>query len=134
MPGGLRLQGAGEPDRDLLERPILQQAGEQQVARLEERDVVGIHQFALRQQPGDLQVEQRGGDDEELAGRVELLGGLQRAQVGEEFIRDLAQRDLGDVEFVLRDQGQQQVERAAVVAEVDRESGVVAALQRGWGC
>ena len=79
-----RLQRAGEPDRDLLERPVLQQAGEQQVARLEEGDVVGIHQFALRQQPGDLQVQQGRRHDEELAGLVELLRRLELAQVGEE--------------------------------------------------
>ena len=66
---------------DLLERAVLQQPGEQQVARLEQRDGLGVDQLALRQQPGDLQVEQGRGDDEELAGLVELLVGV-RARAG----------------------------------------------------
>ncbi len=52
VPTVLTLQTAGEPRRDLLEGPVLQQAGEQQVARLEQRDGLGIHQFALREKPG----------------------------------------------------------------------------------
>ncbi len=71
----LALQAAGEPRRDLLERAVLQQPREQQVARLEQRHRLGVDELALRQQPGDLHVEQRRGDDEELGRLVELLVG-----------------------------------------------------------
>ena len=65
--GDSRLEVRREPARGLLERAVLQQAGEEQVARLEQRDVLGVDELALRQQAGDLQVEQRRRDDEELA-------------------------------------------------------------------
>ena len=78
---------AREPGRHLFERAVLQQAGEQQVARLEQRDVLGVDELALRQQAGDLHVEQRRGDDEELGGLVELLVGVELAQVGDELVR-----------------------------------------------
>ena len=67
--GGLEL---GEHRRDLLERPVLQQPREQQVARLEQREVLLVVDLARRQQPRRLEVEQRRGDDEELGGLVEL--------------------------------------------------------------
>ena len=84
----------GEPARHLLERAVLQQPGEQQVAGLEQGDVVGIDELALRQQAGDLQVEQGRRDDEELAGLVELLGGVEPAQVGEELVGDAADSEI----------------------------------------
>ena len=110
------LEPPGEPAGGLLEGPVLQQPGEQQVAGLEQRDILGVDQLALRQQPGDLQVEQGGGDDQELARLIELLGDVEAAQVGDELVGDRAQRDLGDVQLVLGDEGQQQVERAAEIA------------------
>ena len=71
----------------LFEGAVLQQAGEQQVARLEQGDVVGVDQFALRQQPRDLEIEQRRRDHQELARLIELLIGVEVAQVGEELVR-----------------------------------------------
>ncbi|OEI67225.1 hypothetical protein Cus16_3126 [Curtobacterium sp. ER1/6] len=112
-----------EPLGGLLERPVLQEPGEQQVAGLEQGDVLGVDEFTLRQEPGDLQVEQGRGDDEELAGLVELVGGLRLAHVLDELTGDGAERHLGDVELVLRDQRQQQVERAVEVAQPDPEAG-----------
>ena len=77
VPRRLGLESAREPARRLLEGAVLQQAREQQVARLEQGDVFGVDQLALRQQARDLQVEQGRGDDEELARSVELLLGVE---------------------------------------------------------
>src|SRR5690606_8669190 len=46
-----------EPARRLLEGAVLQQPREEQVARLEQGDVLGVDELALRQEPGDLEVE-----------------------------------------------------------------------------
>ena len=85
QPGQLRLQGhrpgvpaglvghpAGEDRGDLLVRAVLQQPGEEQVARLEQREVLLVLDLAAGQQPGRLEVEQGGGDDEELGGLAEV--------------------------------------------------------------
>ena len=80
MPGVLGAQAAGEPRRDVLERAVLQQPGEQQVSRLEQRDGLGVDQLALRQQPCDLHVEQRDGDDEELGCLFQLLVRIELAR------------------------------------------------------
>ena len=62
----------GEHHRDVLERPVLQQPREQQVANLEQRQVLLVVHLAGRQQPGRLEVEQGGGDDQERRRLVEL--------------------------------------------------------------
>ncbi len=54
----------------LLEGLVLQQPGKKQVPGLQQRDVVVVLDLAGRQQPGGLEVQQGGGDDEELAGLV----------------------------------------------------------------
>ena len=107
--------------RRLLVGLVLQQPGEQQVAGLEQLEVVLVVDVGGGQQPGGLEVEQRGGDDEELAGLVEVQLVAERPQVGDELVGDLRQRDLGDVELVLADQLQQQVERALEVGQPDGE-------------
>jgi hypothetical protein len=53
---------------DVLEGPVLQQAREQQVAGLDEGEVLLVLRAGLRQQPGRLEVEQGRGDEEELGG------------------------------------------------------------------
>ena len=57
---------------DLLEGAVLQQPREEQVARLEQREVLLVLDVALRQQPGGLEVEQRGGDEQERRGLLEV--------------------------------------------------------------
>ncbi len=56
-----------DPCRDVLERAVLQQPREQQVARLERLEVLGVLHLALREKARRLEVEQRRRDDEELA-------------------------------------------------------------------
>jgi hypothetical protein len=56
----------------LLVRAVLQQPREQQVARLEQREVLLVLDLGRGQQPGCLEVEQRRRDDEELGRLVEV--------------------------------------------------------------
>ena len=80
----------------------------------------------LRQQPGGLEVEQGGGDEEELGRLAEVplgVGRLGAPDVRDELVGDRGQRDLGDVELVLGDQAEQQVERALEDVEVHLERG-----------
>ena len=110
---------------DLLERAVLQQPGEQQVARLEQREVLLVLDVALRQQPRRLEVEQGGGDEQERRGLLEVpLRSPAGLDVGDELVGDLRQRDLGDVELVLGDQAEQQVERALEVVQAQLEPGL----------
>ena len=59
--GGRQLVGA-----------VLQQPGEQQVARLEQREVLLVLDLGRRQQPGGLEVEQGRRDDQELGRLAEV--------------------------------------------------------------
>ena len=65
VPPGLPRQPGLEDAGDLLERAVLEQPGEQQVARLEQGEVLLVLDVALGQQPGRLEVEQGGGDEQE---------------------------------------------------------------------
>ena len=69
---GLPRHPAVEDAGDLLERLVLQQPREQQVARLEQREVLLVLDVALRQQPRGLQVEQGRGDQQERRGLLEV--------------------------------------------------------------
>jgi hypothetical protein len=117
---GLLGQPGAEDAGDLLERAVLQQPGEQQVAGLQQREVVLVVDRSARQQPGDLEVEQRGRDHQELGGALEV--GPHRLEVGQELVGDLRERDVTDVELVLADQAEQQVEGAVEVVQVHREA------------
>ena len=120
--GGLQL---GEHLGDVLERPVLQQPGEQQVAHLQQREVLLVVHLAGRQQPGRLEVEQRRGDHQERGRLVELQLPADRLGVGDEVVGHLVQRHLGDVEAVREDQLQQQVERTLEVGQPDLEAGLL---------
>ena len=134
MPARLPRHPAVEDAGDLLERLVLQQPREQQVPRLEQREVLLVLDVALRQQPGGLQVEQRRGDEQEGRGLLEVprsllarpLASLDRPVPGldvrDELVGDLGQRHLGDVELVLADQAQQQVEGTLEVRQVQGEA------------
>ena len=71
-PAALLGHPVGEEGGRLLVGAVLQQPGEEQVARLEQREVLLVVDLAARQQPGGLEVEQRGGDDEELGGLAQV--------------------------------------------------------------
>ena len=126
-----------EPDVELpghlLERLVLQQPGEQQVASLQEFHVVLVLHLAARQQPGGFEIQQGGGDHQELAGLVQGLGRgtlLQRAHVLDELVRDHGEGHLGDVHLVLGDQREQDVEGALEVLQRHGEPAARAAAVR----
>ena len=91
----------------MLERPVLQQPGEQQVADFQQREIFLVVDLAGRQQPRGFEVEQRRRDDEECSGLVEPHLGTDGAGVGDEIIGDLVQRHLGHIEAVGENQLQQ---------------------------
>ena len=125
-PARFGLELADEPERCFLESAVLEQAGEQQVARLEQCDILRVDQFTLRQETRDLEVEQRRRNHQELGCLVELRGRIEPSEVGNELVSHPAERDLGDVEFMLRDQGEQKVEWSAEVRKAYREGRVAA--------
>ena len=69
---GLPRQPGLEHAGHLLERAVLEQPGEQQVARLEQREVLLVLDVALREEPRGLEVEQGSGDQEERRRLVEV--------------------------------------------------------------
>ena len=114
----------GEGVCDVLEGAVLQQAREQQVAGLDQGEVLLVLRAQLRQQPRGLDVQQRGGHQQELRGLAEvplLLVRPVRLDVGDELVGHLGQRDLGDVELVLGDEAQKQVEGSREHVEVHLE-------------
>jgi len=110
------------------------------VARFEQRQVLLVLYLGSGQQPGRLQIEQGGCDDEELGGLVQVPVGAHGVDVRDELIGDLGEGHLGDVQLVLRDQLKEQVERALEVGQPDREPAVVSRrfvprrglAHRGW--
>nr|WP_238455363.1 hypothetical protein [Micromonospora sp. ATA51] len=115
---GLQL---GDVRRGLLVRLVLQQPGEEQVPRLQQGEVLLVLHLGGGQQPGGLEVEQGGRDQQELARLVQVPLVAHRPDVGDELVGDLVQRHLGDVELVLADELEQQVERAGEVGQPDGE-------------
>ena len=61
------------------------------------------------QEPAGLQLDQRGGDEQELRGHVQVHG-LQPLDLGQVGVHDAGQRDLVEVDLLPQDQVQQQVE------------------------
>ncbi len=62
-----------EDPSDVFERFALDQACQQQVALFPHRKlVVEVHVVGPRQQPAGLELDQRGGDQQELGGHVEI--------------------------------------------------------------
>ena len=108
--------------RDVLERAVLQQPGEQQVAHLQQRQVLFVVDLPGRQQPGGLEVEQGRGDHQKRGGLLQVQLRADLAGVGDEVVGDLVQRHLGDVETMGEDQLQQQIERPLEVGQADLEA------------
>jgi hypothetical protein len=98
--------------RSVLERLALEQAGEQEVPLLPEREVVvQVDVVVPGQHPPGLEFHQRGGDQEEFGRHleVELLHAGELGQVG---VDDRRERDLVELDLLAHDQVQQQVERS----------------------
>jgi hypothetical protein len=103
---------------------VLQEAGEEQVPRLQGGEVLLVVDVRAGQEAGGLEVQQRRGDDDEARRLVEVEGGG-GPQVPDELVGDGGEGDLGDVEAMLGDEPQEQVERTGEDVEVDLEPGAV---------
>ena len=101
---------------DVLERLALEQAGEQQVALLPERELlVEVDVVSTGQQSPRLQLDERRGDEQELGRDVEVepLGlGRDAVELGEVGVDDRAERHLVEVDLLSQDQVEQEVEGA----------------------
>ena len=71
-----------EQPRDVLERLALEQPGEQEVALLPQGElVVEVERCRARQQPAGLELDERGGDQQELGGDVEVEGAVDQRSI-----------------------------------------------------
>ncbi len=107
--------------RGELVGPVLEQPREQQIAGLQQGQILLILDLAGWQQAGRLEVEQGGRHHQELGRLTEVPGPAQRPDVGDELVGDPRERDLGHVELVLGDEREQQVERSLEVRQPDLE-------------
>ena len=108
--------GAGDEAGDgvgrVLERLALEQAGEQQVAGLEPQQLlVELGVAEVGQEAAGLELDERGRDEQELGGDVEVEG-LHPLDLDEVLVDDRAQRDLEQLDFAAQDEVEQEVERA----------------------
>ena len=92
-------------------RAVLQKPGEQQIARLEQGEIFLVLDFCRRQQPGSFEVKQGRRHDEKLRSLTQIPRGPRGANMRDEVVGDLAERNFGDIHLVLGDQREQQVER-----------------------
>src|SRR6202012_3664909 len=121
-----------EDARDFFVGPVLQEPGEQQVTSLQQGEVFLVLDLARGQQPGRLQIEQRGRDHQEVAHLVQIPAVRTFGEVGDELVGDLGERHFGDVELVLGDQRQQQVEGTLEHIQVNLEGGSAACPGVAW--
>ena len=107
-PARLTEKGLGR----VLERLALQQPSQEQVALLPQGQL--LLQIAVvppGEQAAGLELDQGGGDEEELGGHVQIDGG-HLGQLGQIGVHDAADRDLVEVHLLLGDEVQEEVEGA----------------------
>ena len=137
MPARLPRQPLLEHGGDLLERAVLQQPREEQVARLEQREVVLVLDVALRAAAGPTSGRaawRRPRRNDEVCSRSHSPSAAAPAltcAMNSSVTRE--SDDLGDVELVLGDQAEQQVEGALEVVEPDLEAGLGEAVRSRVG-
>ena len=106
--GAVLIEALGDVCRSFLKRPVLQQPGKEKIACLE----VGFRRVVLlvdaRQEVRRLHVEQSSGHHQKLCRTGQVRRGFHER---DELVGHLRERDLGDVEFLARDQRQKKIER-----------------------
>ncbi len=125
-PPGLLLQGACHQGGHLLKRLILEQPGKEEVPGFEQRDVFIVLDLAGWQEPGCFEVQEGGGDDQELAGFIQgplLAVLLELPDVFDELISDRGDGHFGNIQLVLGDQAEQEVERTREVGQTHLKAG-----------
>jgi hypothetical protein len=91
-----------------------EEPGEQPVSLLETGELlVVLHFVGTGQELAALEFDEDGGDDQEFGRDLEIER-LAGGQIGQKGVHDVGQRDVVDVEFVVRDQLEQHVTRALV--------------------
>ena len=116
--GGLGPQG--QHGGGVLEGLALEQAGEEEVALLPQGQlVVEIAVVEVGQQAPGLQLDQRGRDEQELGGDLEVEG-LHAPQLDHVGVDDGGEGHLVDVDLLAQDEVQKQIERALVDRGLDR--------------
>ncbi len=101
-------EGAG----GVLERLALEQPGQEEVALLEAQQLlVELEVLDAGEQAAGLELDQRGGDEEELGGDVEVER-VHAVELGEVGVDDLGQRHLPQLHLLLQDQVKEEVEGA----------------------
>ena len=122
MPGRFTLDTLRKPHRYLFECAILQESRKQHIARLENRDIVGVGVFPGGQKTHDLHVEQRCGDNQEFRGGIEFRRSVKVTKERDEFARHRSETHLGDVHLVFRNERNEKVEGSVEIREADAES------------
>ena len=104
--------------RRILEPLVLQQPLDQVVPRVVERlfDLIAVREHQTR-----LDFDQRAGDFQEIAHRVDV-DLLEHRQIIEELCRDLGDRYLDHLHLVLAHQVQQEIQRTPERVEIDAEA------------
>ena len=104
----------------LLEGPVLQEPGEEQVTGLEQLEVGLLLVLVMGQKAVRLERQEGRGHDDKLrcAPQVPV-----RAHVGDEVVGHLGQRQLGNVEPLAGNKAQKQVEGPLELGQRDTESG-----------
>ena len=104
----------------VLERLALEQARQQEVALLEAQQLfVELELVEAREQAAGLELHQRGGDEQELGGDVEVEL-LEAVELGDVGVDDLAERDLPELHLLLEDEVEEQVEGSLEHRGADR--------------
>ena len=127
IPPGFLFQRLSQDPGDLLESLVLQEAGEQQVPRFQEGNVLGVLHFTGGQEARRLQVQQRCGNHQELAGFIQrpvLPQFLETPDVFDEFISDRGQGHLSDIKLVLGNEAEQKVKGSREVSQPYLEAGL----------
>ena len=108
-----------EHRRDVLERLAVEQPGEEQITFLPQGQlVVEVDVGGAGKQPAGLELDERGGDQQELRGDVEVER-LHPFDLGEVGVDDARQADLVEVHLLGEDELQEQVERTFVDRSFD---------------
>ena len=122
---GVRASGGLEHPVQLgggvLERLALEEASKQQVALLVQHQLlVYVDVVTTGQQPGRLELDECGGDQQELRRDLEVAR-VQALHLGEESVDDGVQRHLVEVDLLLQDQVEQKVEGPLEDGRLHRE-------------
>ena len=121
---GSILLPAGEELGDFFEGLVLEESGEEQIAGFQQFQVGGVDHVALWEQPCSFEVEKGRCYDQKFGDGIEAFFFAEAAGVRDELICHFVQCYLGDVEFAILDQLQEQIKRTFEVPEAQPETTI----------